>query len=383
MPERQRPPGKVIADYVSGEMGTGDRRRRLARLAHPVPHSRRVLSNARCLAEGVDVPTLDGVAFIDPRRSKTDIVQAVGRAIRKAPDKKVGTIVLPVFIDTADDPESVLDGSNFRPVWEVIRALRAHDEDLAESLDALRRELGRNGSIDRLPQQIVLDLPIQVPGDFVEKFDAHLVQASTNSWNYWFGALQKYVAEHGDARVTSRDRLGNWVNTQRAFYRNGQLSAERANRLGSLPYWFWHYQDDAWDRACVALETYATANGMPAAASGTVVDGVDIGRWVNKQRTYRARLSVEQQRRLEAIPLWSWSPRDDRWNEGFRRLVEYSHKSGTTRLRALEVVDGYRLGNWARKQRDRRALLSAERVAALGVDSIHVRQLGLLETRGC
>ena len=65
---------------------------------------RGLLANARCLAEGVDVPALDGVAFIDPRRSEVDIVQAVGRAIRQADDKTVGTIVIPVFIDTDERP---------------------------------------------------------------------------------------------------------------------------------------------------------------------------------------------------------------------------------------------------------------------------------------
>ncbi len=70
---------------------------------------RGVLTNARCLTEGVDVPTLDGVAFIDPRRSQVDVVQAVGRAIRKAEDKTVGTIVIPVFVDEDDDPEEALE----------------------------------------------------------------------------------------------------------------------------------------------------------------------------------------------------------------------------------------------------------------------------------
>jgi predicted helicase len=143
MPPGQRPRGTVRADYVSGAMPTGERRRRLDRLAHPDARSRALLANARCLAEGVDVPALDGVAFIDPRRSEVDIVQAIGRAIRKAPNKKLGTIILPVFINTTDDPEAALDDSAFKPVWDVLRALRAHDEDLAEQLDSIRRALGR------------------------------------------------------------------------------------------------------------------------------------------------------------------------------------------------------------------------------------------------
>ena len=143
MPARQRPTGHLWSDYASGEMPAGQRHVLLQHLGRLDRGERGLLANARCLAEGVDVPTLDGVAFIDPRRSEVDIVQAVGRAIRLAPDKTVGTIVIPVFIDTDEDPETALDGSAFKPVWDVIKALRSHDDELGEQLDELRRQLGR------------------------------------------------------------------------------------------------------------------------------------------------------------------------------------------------------------------------------------------------
>ena len=120
MPARQRPKGVLWATHASGEMPAGDRYVLLQHLGRLDDGERGLLTNARCLAEGVDVPTLDGVAFIDPRRSEVDIVQAVGRAIRLAPDKTVGTIVIPVFIDTDEDPETALDDSAFKPVWDVI-----------------------------------------------------------------------------------------------------------------------------------------------------------------------------------------------------------------------------------------------------------------------
>ncbi len=106
MPVRQRPKGVLWSRHASGEMSAGERHVLLQQLSRLNDGGERgLLSNARCLAEGVDVPTLDGVAFIDPpRRSEVDIVQAVGRAIRKSADKHVGTIVIPVFIDTDEDP---------------------------------------------------------------------------------------------------------------------------------------------------------------------------------------------------------------------------------------------------------------------------------------
>ena len=159
MPGRARPTGALWSEHVSGAMTSGHRDRLLLRFRELAPKERGLLSNARCLGEGVDVPSIDGVAFIDPRRSTIDIVQALGRAIRKAPDKKLGTIVLPVFLSEDDDPEQVLDESAFKHVWDVLKALRAHDEALGEELDELRRSLGARRSAPRRPGKIKLDVP--------------------------------------------------------------------------------------------------------------------------------------------------------------------------------------------------------------------------------
>ena len=89
----------------------------------------RILSNARCLSEGIDVPALDAVLFMSPRNSQVDIVQAVGRAMRKAPGKQYGYIVLPIAVPAGIDPAAALDDNErFAVVWSVLRALRSHDD---------------------------------------------------------------------------------------------------------------------------------------------------------------------------------------------------------------------------------------------------------------
>lgn len=89
----------------------------------------RVLTNAKCLTEGVDVPALDAVMFLTPRRSKIDIVQAVGRVMRKPPGKRLGYVILPIAITAGLDPVTALDkNTDYDAVWEVLQALRAHDE---------------------------------------------------------------------------------------------------------------------------------------------------------------------------------------------------------------------------------------------------------------
>ncbi len=89
----------------------------------------RILSNARCLSEGVDVPALDAVLFLNPRNSVVDVVQSVGRVMRKAPGKQYGYIILPVGIPADVEPEEALkDNQKYKVVWQVLQALRAHDD---------------------------------------------------------------------------------------------------------------------------------------------------------------------------------------------------------------------------------------------------------------
>ena len=91
----------------------------------------RILANARCLAEGVDVPTLDAVLFLHPRNSQIDVVQSVGRVMRRAPGKRLGYVILPVGVPAGVEPEQALsDNKRYRVIWQILNALRAHDERL-------------------------------------------------------------------------------------------------------------------------------------------------------------------------------------------------------------------------------------------------------------
>ncbi|MFC5099122.1 helicase-related protein [Amycolatopsis plumensis] len=82
----------------------------------------RILSNARCLSEGVDVPSLDAVLFLNPRNSQVDVVQSVGRVMRKAEGKEYGYIILPIAVPASQDPETALnDNKKYKVVWDVCR----------------------------------------------------------------------------------------------------------------------------------------------------------------------------------------------------------------------------------------------------------------------
>ncbi|MGO1236564.1 type ISP restriction/modification enzyme, partial [Microbacterium gubbeenense] len=135
----------VLLDWLKAEPETDQYGRPVAR----------VLTNARCLSEGVDVPSLDAVLFLHPRKSQVDVVQAVGRVMRRAEGKKLGYIVLPIAIPTGmEASEALSDNERYRVVWQVLQALRAHDE----RLDAAINQAALTGTPPEQVTVVKLDL---------------------------------------------------------------------------------------------------------------------------------------------------------------------------------------------------------------------------------
>jgi superfamily II DNA or RNA helicase len=375
MPRRQRPNGKLWTAYVDGTMPADDRHRRLQSLSGVGEGERGLISNARCLTEGIDVPTLDGVAFIDPKRSEIDIAQAVGRAIRLADAKTIGTIVIPVFIDTDEpNPDVVLDDSAFKPVWDVLLALRSHDEELAQQLDDLRRMRGRlrrgsRGPV-RLPDKIHTDIPDVCGVDFARAFDVHLVEQTTASWEFWYGLLERYVTENGTSRVPQSRvfdgfKLGQWVTVQRSKWET--LSDERRQRLKRLPGWILDVHADQWEEGFRHLQEYVAEQGTARIRDDYVADdGYSLGRWVGKQRTKWESLTDERRQRLLALPGWIVDARVALWEDGFRLLKEYARQNGHANPQRGYVVEGVELESWVRRQRRTWDSLSEDRRQRLG-----------------
>lgn len=123
--------------HVDGTMGAKERSARLDWLKedHGDPVAR-ILSNARCLSEGVDVPALDAILFMHPRKSQIDVVQSVGRVMRRSPGKQMGYVILPIGVPAGMTPEDALnDNERYRVVWQILNALRSHDERLDAQLN--------------------------------------------------------------------------------------------------------------------------------------------------------------------------------------------------------------------------------------------------------
>jgi len=151
----------VSADHIDGTMSAPIRDEKLSWLKSTDDYSRecRILTNVRCLSEGVDVPSLDAVMFLSAKNSQIDVVQSVGRVMRKAPGKKYGYIIIPVVVPSDVEPDKALDDNErYKVVWTVLNALRAHDDRFNATVNKI--ELNR-----QKPEQIIVGRPDSGNGD--------------------------------------------------------------------------------------------------------------------------------------------------------------------------------------------------------------------------
>jgi predicted helicase len=137
-------------DHIDGSMNASTKEGKLQWLKEQTDKNIcRILSNVRCLSEGVDVPSLDAVLFLTPRNSQIDVVQSVGRIMRNAEGKKRGYVILPVVIPSGLEPHKALDDNKtYKVVWEVLQALRSHDDSFDSDINKMDLEGFHNSKIE-------------------------------------------------------------------------------------------------------------------------------------------------------------------------------------------------------------------------------------------
>ncbi len=209
------------------------------------PNTCKVLSNARCLSEGVDVPALDSIVFFDGKSAMVDIIQAVGRVMRKAKHKKRGYIILPIALEESEiqNLDEAVNNTNFKNIWKVIKALRSHDPSLVDEA-TFREKIKIFGSDDNDEtnqddeelQKDKTDKTKQDPKQAQKTlFDAILLQDLANALynvmptklgdrNYW----ENFTKKTGNIARTLNNRLKDIFEKNPEFF-HGFLDSLRGN----------------------------------------------------------------------------------------------------------------------------------------------------------
>ncbi len=212
---------QINIDHVDGTMNCKERLEKLEELNKFEPNICKVLSNARCLSEGVDVPALDSIVFFDGKSAMVDIIQAVGRVMRKAKNKKRGYIILPIALRESEikNLDEAVKNTNFQNIWKVLKALRSHDSSLVDEA-TFKEKIKIFGSDDTSnlddEEELQKDKTEQSDPKQAQKtlFDAILLQDLANAVynvmptklgdrNYW----ENFAKKTGNIARTLNNRL--------------------------------------------------------------------------------------------------------------------------------------------------------------------------------
>ena len=355
--------------HVNGKQSAADRKSALESFKGA---AKGLVSNARCLTEGVDVPSVDMVAFIDPRKSKIDIAQAAGRAMRqsKTTNKELGYIVVPLFIEQkkGETEAEAIARSGFDEVAMVLGAMLENDDDFVDLIREIQEAKGRGDKINpiRLHEKIEVLGPAIDLDELKRAIDVEIVDRLGMDWDEWYGVLQKYHKRHGHARTRWGHQedgvnLGTWVATQRS--NKDQLSPERTARLDRLGF-SWDPYDEDWETSFAALEKFKQREGHARPGLKHQEDGLTLGLWIVYQRAKKDQLSPERIARLDGLG-FSWDPHFEAWETNFAALEKFKQREGHARPGRKHQEDALTLGNWIAYQRAKKDQLSPERIARL------------------
>ena len=350
--------------HVNGSQSASDRKAALESFK-AVPKG--LVSNARCLTEGVDVPSVDMVAFIDPKRSRIDIAQAAGRAMRqsKATNKKLGYIVVPLFIEQkkGETEAKALARTGFDEVAMVLTAMLENDDDLVDLIREMQEANGRGEKFNpkRLHEKIKVLGPAIDLDELRRGIDIEIVDRLGTSWDRWFGLLQNFCKREGHCRVKIRHEedglnLGSWVNAQRS--KKNRLTPDRLKRLNSIGF-SWDEHDEQWEENFAALQKFRKREGH-CRVPNTKAGGLNLGSWVNAQRSKKRMLTPDRLKRLNSLG-FAWDPYAGQWEENFAALQKFRRRMGHCRVPEPHHVDGLKLGLWVGNQRSRKVSLTADR----------------------
>ena len=225
--------------------------------------------------------------------------------------------------------------------------------------------MAKNASQSResISDKIIFDMPVSVDAEFSSALRTVLVEASTASWEFWFGLLEQFKEAEGHCKVPSlyvahnRFRLGRWVNVQRTS--KVSLPKERKKKLNDLGF-VWDALDDAWEYGFSQLLKFKEAEGHCLVPRSFEVEGYKLGFWVSSQRLKKAKLSTEHRQRLAEIG-FIFEPFVAAWEKGFNKLVEFKAVEGHCNVTKRFKLDEFYLGQWVISQRVRQGYLSTER----------------------
>lgn len=299
-----------------------------------------IISNARCLSEGVDIPEIDLVGFFSPKKSKVDIIQAAGRVMRKCDGKEYGYILLPIYIESHQKLDDILDTNEYRYIFSILNSLREYDTTLNNELSTItgpgREQLVKYGKnkiefISCNIDQDVLNKSIQV----------RIAESFRDEWEAKFEKLKEYKERTGgfvfkNTRNPSKEEfaLRHWVIWQRSYFKAGTLETYKLEKLQSIGFVF-DAENNRWNKDFELLKEEVNINGL----RGFQSSNKKAADWFQYQRSKIANNTLEADKKKLIVDLCksieggedyltAYKCVNKVFEKNYKKLLDYYNKHG-------------------------------------------------------
>ncbi|WP_171497661.1 DEAD/DEAH box helicase family protein [Acinetobacter ursingii] len=332
--------------HVNGAQNSDFRHKQLQDFKHS-HHA--YITNARCLTEGVDAPNVNAVAFLDPRSSTVDVVQAIGRAVRLSEGKSIGYIILPLYLwdfEESINNENIGDNTEFKNIVDIISVLQNEDDDLRTNLIHSRFSKERSITND-IPVDIIGNLPKNITKEYI--YDNISLEVLSDYESYFISMLEdldRYVLKNGHGYIYANEentKLASWAAAQRANKRYKKLPKYREDLLIEHGFIF-SINDYEWEEMFLKYK-----NEKASGIEDYDISDERLKRWLRSQSDFfrTNRLKPYRLEKLKSVG-WSYKSKTDIWSVGYDLLLsELEDKTLSTITKKDESYQ------WLRTQRRR------------------------------
>ncbi len=340
----------IISDYVSGK-NTSRERKEIVNQLEENNKKPTVISNARVFSEGVDIPDLDAIAFIDPKTTIIGVVQAVGRAIRNQNNpEKIGYIIIPLYLDG--------NNTNFESLYKTLIAMRSHDVQLAEEIDQLAIKLGSKTNLSKSKiSKLYIDIPNYIDDEFKLNIYSELIKATSESWYFYLGLLKLFYKKYGHTKVKTNHfedgyPLGKWIGHQRGKFKNNEISEEKINLiLETDPNFIWDVSQAKFDYEYELIAAFMKKkNRKPK--HGEIYEGEDLGvmaqYWQTRFNTkvLKDEAIINKFNDLKRYG-WYWKKMDEHWNKNIYNFIKFAEREKHSYPDIKAIEGGAKIGRFA------------------------------------
>lgn len=316
---------------------------------------RAIMCTSQVLREGVNIPIIDCVCFVDARESVTDIVQCSGRCLRKKHGKEKAYILIPNLLD-----EDELD-SAYKTLWNVVRAMGMVDSTLVDYVKA--KTLGTQGGQGGRKfgsKNVIVEVGENIKvNEWIRDIEGKLWKSS-DGFDVMYEKTKEWVDKNkrmpkSNSKDTDEVSVANWIQRQRKYYIDKKLSTDKIEKLIQIEKWVWQ-KKDTFDKMYEQLKTWIVKNERwPSSETGNA-DEQTLGRWtLTQRRLYKEeKLSTDRINHMNSLKGWFWNNEDAleaKFERMFEDVKEFVKKNKKFPFEKAEDDEEKSLGRWVARQR--------------------------------